>query len=117
VTGATITGPDAARFSIDGGFSPALVAGVGATWNVHFDDTGAVTGQPYTATLTFTSADEPLPGATAQPAIAYDLSAEVASGAVAVGGGGPLPTTTRLYPPYPNPLRGASTVRFDLAHA
>lgn len=116
VGGATITGPDAARFSIVGGFSPLLVAGTGATWNVHFDDTGAVGGQPYTATLTFASADEPLPGAAAQPAVAYGLSAEVASGAVAVGGDH-LPSVTRLYPPFPNPLRGVSTVRFDLARA
>ena len=116
VTAATITGPDAARFSIAGGFTPLLVGGTGATWNVHFDDTGAATGQPYTATLTFASEDEPLPGAAPQPAVAYDLSAEVATGAVAVGGDH-LPSETRLYPPFPNPLHGASTVRFDLARA
>lgn len=116
VDAATITGPDAARFSLVGGFTPTLVAGVGATWNVHFDDTGAVTGQPYTATLTFASSDEPLPGAAPQPAVAYDLSAEVGAGSVAVEGAH-VPATTRLFPPFPNPLRGASTVRFDLARA
>lgn len=114
VTGASITGPDAARFSLAGGFTPALVAGTGATWNVHFDDTDAVAGQSYAATLTFACADEPLPGAAAQPDLTFALSAEVAAGTVAVGGPH-LPSVTRLYPPFPNPLRGASTVRFDLA--
>jgi hypothetical protein len=114
VSAAAITGPDAARFSIVGGFSPALVGGSGAGWNVHFDDTGAADGTTYAATLTFTCADEPLPGAAPQPSLALALKAEVPSGATAVGPGG-LPTVTRLYAPYPNPLGASSVVRFDLA--
>jgi len=116
VSGAAITGPDAARFSIVGGFSPALVGVPAGGWNVHFDDSGTTAGDTYTATLTFSSSDEALPGAAAQPAVAYTLVAEVASGATAVGDGG-LPTVTHLYAPFPNPLRGTSTVRFDLARA
>ena len=114
VSGATITGPDAARFSIAGGFSPALVAGVAGGWNVHFDDTGAPTGTTFDATLTFSCADEPLPGATALPGVSLALHAETTSGSTAVPGDR-LPTVTRLYPPFPNPLSGASTIRFDLA--
>ncbi len=114
VSGAAITGPDAARFSIAGGFSPALVGGSAALWNVHFDDSGVTGGTTYSATLTFTSADEPLPGAAAQPALTLALRAEVSTGATAVGPDG-LPTVTRLYAPYPNPLSGSTVVRFDLA--
>jgi hypothetical protein len=116
VSAASITGPDAARFSLVSGFSPVLIAETGAGWNVHFDDAGASAGSHYEATLTFTSADEPLPGATAQPAAAYTLSADVATASTAVRRPG-LPTATRLYSPFPNPLRGASTLNFDLARA
>lgn len=114
VSAAAITGADAARFSIVGGFSPALVAGAAAGWNVHFDDAGAAGGSVYTATLTFTSADEPLPGAASQPAASFALRAEVSTSSTAVRGEG-TPTATRLFTPFPNPLRGESTVRFDLA--
>jgi len=114
VSAAAITGPDAARFSIPGGFSPALVSGVAAGWNVQFDDTGAAAGETYEATLTFSSGDEALPGAAAQPDVTFALVAKLSSSSTAVRGEG-TPAATRLYAPYPNPLRGTSTVRFDLA--
>ncbi|MBI5709246.1 MAG: choice-of-anchor D domain-containing protein [Candidatus Eisenbacteria bacterium] len=114
VSAATITGGDG-HFSIPG-FSPTLVAGTAGRWNVQFADAGATADSTYQATLTFTSADEPLPGAAAQPDVSYILRARLTGGAVAVGGT-PLPTATRLYPPMPNPLIGSSLVRFDLARA
>ncbi len=116
VAGASITGPDASRFSIVGGFSPALVSGTAAGWNVRFDDTGAVPGNTYRATLGFLCADEPLPGIAAHPDPTLSLVARVSTGATAVDGEGP-PALTRLLPPFPNPLRASATVRFDLARA
>lgn len=114
VSAAQITGGDG-HFSI-AGFSPTLIAGTAGRWSVQFDATGATVDSTYEATLTFTSADEPLPGATAQPDLQCLLSARVrADSAVAVGPA--LPTSTRLYAPVPNPLRSGATLRFDLATA
>ena len=112
VSGAIVTSGDG-HFSILG-FSPTLVAGTAGRWNVQFADAGATADSTYEATLTFASADEPLPGAAAQPDVSYILRARLTGGAVAVGGT-PLPAATRLYPPMPNPLIGTSLVRFDLA--
>ena len=111
---ASITGPAAGRFTIVGGFSPVLVAGVSQAWAVHFDDGGLATDSTYTATLTFTNADEPLPGATAQAALVVELRARIQSGATDVASA--LPGMTRLYAPSPNPpgLEG-TRLRFDLA--
>ena len=114
VESGAITG-GAGRFSIAGGFSPALVAGVAATYDVAFDDAGATQDSTYEATLVFGSSDEPLPGATARPGLAVTLRAKPASGTVAVGGGPLAPSATVLYAPFPNPLAGESTVRLDLA--
>jgi hypothetical protein len=113
VGAAQIAGGDG-RFSI-AAFSPALLAGVGARWAVAFDDAGATLDSTYTATLTFTTADEALPGATARPDLQLALQARVLNGAVAVGP--TLPRVTRLYPPAPNPLVSGSVLRFDLARA
>ena len=112
VSAARITGGDG-RFSIPG-FSPALVAGTAARWNVQFDATGATADLTCEATLAFTSADEPLPGATAQPEVRYLLTAHVAAD-TAVAVEPTLPTLTRLYAPRPNPLSSGSTLHFDLA--
>jgi hypothetical protein len=114
LTGATITGGDG-RFSIVGGFTPALVAGVARTHTIAFDDAGATQDVDYDATLTFTGADEPLPGAAAQPDLTVTLHAKVTSGGVDVPGGPGLPTTTLLHAPFPNPVADGTTVRFDLA--
>jgi len=116
VSAGAITG-GAGRFSIVGGFSPALVAGVAQSYTLAFDDNGATQDSTYFATLTFTSADEPLPGATSQPDLVVTLRARRTSGVVAVGDRGTVPSATRLYAPFPNPLTRASTLRFDLARA
>jgi hypothetical protein len=115
VSAAAITGGDS-RFSIVGGFSPALVAGVAAGYTLAFDDAGATADSAYLATLTFTSTDEPLPGAAAQPDLVVTLRARRTSGTLAVGDRF-VPGETRLHSPFPNPLTRAATVRFDLARA
>jgi hypothetical protein len=116
VSGGAIAG-GASRFSIVGGFSPALVAGVAQSYTLAFDDTGATQDSAYHATLTFTSADESLPGATSQPNLVATLRARRTSGVVAVAGRDSVPGETRLYAPFPNPFSRTSTLRFDLARA
>ncbi|MBI1798957.1 MAG: choice-of-anchor D domain-containing protein [Candidatus Eisenbacteria bacterium] len=105
------------RFSIVGGFSPSLIAGVGRTLSIAFNDAGATADSEYTATLTLSSTDEPLPGTTAQPDLVISMKAQLSSGTVGVETPPPPPQFTRLYAPFPNPLSGSSTVRFDLALA
>lgn len=114
VNSGSIVGGDG-RFSIVGGFSTALVAGVAKPYTVQFNDAGATPDVDYNGTLTFASADEALPGATAQPALTVSLHASVTAGAVGVPGGPIMPSATRLYAPFPNPLAGETTVHFDLA--
>ena len=110
---AVITGGDG-RFSIVGGFTPGLVAGTARTHTIQFDDAGATADLDYDATLTFTSADEPLPGAAAQPDLTVSLHAKVSSSAVGVPGP-TLPSVTRLYAPFPNPVTDRARVKLDLA--
>lgn len=110
---AVITGGDG-RFSIVGGFTPGLVAGTARTNTIQFNDAGATADLDYDATLTFTSADEPLPGALAQPDLTVSLHAKVSSSAVGVPGP-TLPTVTHLFAPYPNPVTDGAHVRLDLA--
>src|SRR5262249_58932517 len=66
LSGGAITG-GAARFSIVGGFSPALIAGVGRSFTVAFDDNGATPDSTFNATLTLPTPDEPPPRALSQP--------------------------------------------------
>jgi len=116
VTGASITGTAAARFAFVPALTPELVAQTAASYGLHFDDNAAPLDSTYEADVTFASADEPLPGASARPALSVHLRARVTSGTVDV----PrleLPTATRLYAPFPNPLVGFSSIRFDLAKA
>ena len=113
VSGGTITGGDG-RFSIVGGFTPSLVSGVAHTYTVAFNDAGATQDLDYNGTLTLTSADEALPGATAQPDLTVSLHAKATSGTTGVPGE-VIPTANRLYPPFPNPVDGGTTLRFDLA--
>ena len=108
-----ITGGDG-RFSIVGGFSPALVAGTGQPYTIHFDDTGATKDSTYTATLTFTSSDEPLPGAAAAATLFVFLEARPKQGVVDVKDG--VPTVLHFYPPRPNPLSRETRFAFDLPH-
>jgi hypothetical protein len=115
VSAGVITG-GAGRFSFVGGFTVKLIAGPGQNYALTFDDTGATLDSTYTATLTFTDADESLPGAAAQPNLVVSLSARVTSGLNAAADLS-TPTATRLYAPSPNPLVGSTTVRLDLAQA
>jgi hypothetical protein len=102
------------RFSIVGGFDPTLIGSTGQGYVIVFDDAGATEDSVYAATLTFSSADEALPGAAAQPDLVVSLSATVESGP-ADSSDLPLPTATRLFTPSPNPLAGHTTLRLDLA--
>jgi endonuclease/exonuclease/phosphatase family metal-dependent hydrolase len=113
VNAAIITGGDG-RFSIAGGFTPSLVAGTAATHTVQFDDAGASPDTDYDATLTFSSADEPLPGAVAQPDLVVSLHAHVAGGVVSAPGP-QAPARTQFHPPAPNPVADRTELRLDLA--
>lgn len=104
---AEITGPDAARFSIVGGFTPVQIGGIGHTWTVAFDTTGAAANATFEATLTFHSADEALPGGTDASDLILHLIAGTQS-TVGVPGDG-QPVALAFYPPRPNPLRGSGT--------
>lgn len=113
VNAANVTG-GGGRFSIVGGFSPALVSGAAASFPIHFDDTGATLDSTYQATLTFTNADEPLPGAAAASGLSVTLVARVVSGTVSVEAtGGAL----RFLAPRPNPLTRATRFAFELPRA
>jgi hypothetical protein len=74
VNNGVITGGDG-HFSIVGGFSGALVAGTPASYTIHFAPAGARLDSTYYATLTFSSADESLPGAQPQPDLVVTLRA------------------------------------------
>lgn len=113
VTGATITG-GGGRFALDPSFDPVTLGETGHSFPVTFDAAGATQDSTYEATLTFTSSDQPLPGAVVRPDLVVTLTAQVTSGAVGAPGS-EVPSLTRLYSPVPNPLVGSSLVRFDLA--
>jgi hypothetical protein len=104
------------RFSIAGGFSPALIAGDPQAEPIHFDDTGAAPDSTYQAQLTFHSRDESLPGARVQADLVVTLRARVLAGTTGSEVAG-APLATRLYSPVPNPVDRACTIRFDLARA
>jgi len=111
---ATVSGGDG-RFSITGGFSPVQVAGTAQTYSLHFDATNFIANADsvFTASLTFGSADEALPGGAVQPNLVVTLRAKVLAAPVDVAAS--LPVRTRLYTPMPNPPTSAgTTLRFDL---
>jgi hypothetical protein len=112
VSAAEITGGDG-RFAIQGFTPGTLIAGTAGRWNVTFDEVGTLADSTYDATLTFSSGDESLPGAVAQPNAQYVLLARVR--ALFAVPPPSLPTVTRLYKPVPNPMLSATTLRFDLA--
>jgi endonuclease/exonuclease/phosphatase family metal-dependent hydrolase len=116
VASASITGGDG-RFTIVGGTAPIQLAGIGETWTIHFDDAGATRDSLYEATLVIQSADQALPGGVALADVQVTLTAQLTPGSTTGTGAGDVPTTTRLQAPFPNPLRGTSTVHFDLARA
>ena len=113
VSNATISG-GGGRFSIVGGFSPGLVSGSARTLSIHFDDTGATPDQYYTATLTITSADEALPGATARPNLVVTLRAYPSATTDASDA---LPAALAFLPARPNPLGAGTALRFELPRA
>lgn len=111
VNSATITG-GASRFAVSGA-TPQLAGPAAAAYSVTFDDAGATADSTYNATLTFTTADEALPGATSAATLTVALRARVQAG---VTDAGPQrPTATVLRAPSPNPLVAESMIRFDLA--
>lgn len=111
VSDGVIAGGDG-RFSIVGGFEDVLVAGTPADFAVRFDTTGVVGDSTYEATLTFTCADEALPGAQAQPDLVVTLRARAVDSNTSVPG--TTPVALRFYPPRPNPSAGAFRFGFDL---
>lgn len=112
LTSATITGGDG-HFSVSG-TTPQALGGTGASFAVSFDDAGTTADSTYTATLTFASQDEPLPGATAATPVEVALSARRQSSNT-TDAGPQRPVATVLRAPVPNPLAGESVLRFDLA--
>jgi endonuclease/exonuclease/phosphatase family metal-dependent hydrolase len=116
VYGAALTGPDAGRFSIVGGFAPELLSGTPAEWMIHFDDTGASDNTTYSATLTFDTRDENFPGQTTLADVTWELVAHV-MGASGVPGGEAPPVATRLLGNAPNPFSPSTRVAFELAAA
>lgn len=90
-----------------------FLTGVGATYNVTFNDAGATADSIYTATLTFSCADQDFPGAQPTAPVVVSLLARRESGTVSVDQA--LPTATLLKAPTPNPLAHESTLAFDLA--
>jgi endonuclease/exonuclease/phosphatase family metal-dependent hydrolase len=111
LTGASITGGDG-HFSVTG-TTPQLLSGVGASFSVAFDDAATTADSTYTATLTFTSGDEPLPGAAAATPLGVTLSARRGAGTTGVDD--QRPSATVLLAPVPNPLMRSSLLRFALA--
>lgn len=75
---AQITGPDAARFSLVGGFAPATVGATPASYTVAFADAGTLDGTTYTATLTFQTRDQSgIVGGTDLSNLTFALTAQV----------------------------------------
>src|ERR1041385_3208123 len=70
LTSASITGGDG-HFSVTG-TTPQLLAGIGASFSVSFDDAATTADSTYDATLTIASGDEALPGGAAQPSLTVD---------------------------------------------
>lgn len=99
------------RFSLVGASFPLLAAATGVPFTVHFDDSGVATDSTFEATLAFTTADEPLPGATALTPLVVTLRAHRV-GNVGVGDGVPRPLA--FLAPRPNPLSLGCTLGFDL---
>jgi hypothetical protein len=114
LTGATITGGNG-RFSIVGGFTPVSIGGAGITYTIHFDSFGAKLDSTYDATLTFSGADEALPGAQPAANLTVQLSATPISGVLGADAGGPH--VLRFESARPNPLTRGTAFAFELPRA
>lgn len=110
-----VIGGGGGRFTIVGGFSSVLVGGTPASCALHFDPAGTTLDSTYEATLTFTSADEPLPGAQPRSDLVVNLRARSTQEGAGLPGG--PPTALRFYPPRPNPAAGAIRFAYDLPKA
>lgn len=104
------------RFSLAEPFHEGLLAETGRTFFLAFDDVGASPDSTYWATLAFTSADEPLPGAAPQPDLRVTLRACVIGGTAAIPGS-PETIAARLHPASPNPLADRTSLLLELAEA
>lgn len=112
IGGASISG-GSGRFTLVGASFPTLVAGTGVPFTIHFNDIGASPDTTYQATLTFDTADEPLPGATPLASLTVALSAHRST----VTGVGDTPGRPLAFlAPRPNPLAEGCTIGFDLPH-
>lgn len=100
------------RFSLVEAFTPDLLSGVGRTFLVRFDESGATPDSTYEDTLWVATGDEPLPGAVSQATLELVLSARLESGTADAPGGPPRSLAFRA--PRPNPLRRETTFAFDL---
>lgn len=110
----SITGGDAGRFSVVD-FSAVDVGATPASFQLHFDDTGAAGGATYVATLYLKTRDEQgVLGASTRSDLVFDLTATVEDTGTAVPD---LPGVTRLVGNHPNPFNPRTTVAFDLARA
>lgn len=113
ITGAAIAGGDG-RFTLIGGLDDPWIGGTGEDLILAFDATDATLDSLYTAILTVTSTDEPLPGAQAQPDLVVSLQARVTGGASEADAPPPI-LATWLHAPWPSPFADRTTLRLDLA--
>lgn len=111
-TSASIVGGDG-RFSVVG-FTPDTLGGVGRTYAIHFDDSGATVDSMYSATLTIQTSDEAVPGAAVLTPLTVALLARPSSTLVGVPTTSALPHELRFYPARPNPLARETSFAFDL---
>ena len=112
VQSADISG-GAGRFTFAPAFAPMLVGSPGARFGIHFDASGATDDSTYTATLTFHTADEALPGA--QPG--SDLVVHLAATPTHTTDTPPAAGALRFDPPRPNPFGTSTRFAFELPSA
>jgi hypothetical protein len=115
VTCASITGPDASRFSVSGGFQPFLVGRDPFPLPVHFSDSLATPGTSYQASLVLSTRDAPGDsGGTNLADLTFVLKARTRGQTSGVGGDGlPLPVPVRIARNEPNPFRAGTRIDFE----
>jgi hypothetical protein len=107
IAGASISGDS--RFTLPGSVDPVTFGSPGVGYPVHFDDSSVVPDSTYSATLTFTTHDEALPGGTALTPLTVTLHAHV-NGSTGVES----PLALRFFPPSPNPAHAGVQMGYDL---